>query len=401
MSGAAAGDTGTLRAPAAPPTLGVEVRQDLELRPDDAAAFEAMLESRPSTGVFVSRAWLSGFFAEPPMGFEPGLVLLRQAGALRAAVPIAVRRTMTRVHVGLLGGGLGSDRVDLVAARGYESLAADAFVAWMRDAFGDKALILELRDVPAESPLWGAVHRAGIERTLRHALHPREIHTLPYLDLHDGLPGIDAAPPAVNARSLAKHRRWLDRRCRLRIDLLREPPDIAHAFEALVRFLHARWRDPIESSVLDRPRARRFHERVLPRLAAENRLRMLRVSADGRTVAVFYGLATANWWGYYLAGYDREWAGRIRLGQITLAAAIDEATRAGAAEFDFLKGAERVKYFWAVRERATLDADLYSDRSGAQLRRATRATRDAAAAFAKSACNFLSINGYGAHPTVR
>ena len=112
---------------------------------------------------------------------------------------------------------------------------------------------------------------------------------------------------------------------------------------------------------------------------------MIRLSADMRTIGVFYGVASTSWWGYYLAGYDRAWAGRIHLGQLTLAAAIEQATKEGATEFDFLKGADRVKYVWPVRERSTIDADLYSQRSGAQLRRATRATREAAAALVKSA----------------
>ena len=92
-----------------------------------------------------------------------------------------------------------------------------------------------------------------------------------------------------------------------------------------------------------------------------------------------------TWAGYYLAGYDREWAGRIHLGQITLATAMDLAAQDGAAEFDFLKGAERTKYLWRVRERATVDADVYSTQAGPQVVRATRATRDAAVAFVKSA----------------
>lgn len=112
---------------------------------------------------------------------------------------------------------------------------------------------------------------------------------------------------------------------------------------------------------------------------------MIRLSTDMRTIAVFYGLAGSGWWGYYLAGYDRQWAGRIHLGQITLAAAIDLASRDGATEFDFLKGAERVKYLWPVRERSSLDANAYSEHSGSQFTRAAWATREAASAFVKSA----------------
>ena len=110
---------------------------------------------------------------------------------------------------------------------------------------------------------------------------------------------------------------------------------------------------------------------------------MIRLSADMRTIAVFYGLAAGAWWGYYLAGYDREWAGRIHLGQITLATAIDLAAQEGATEFDFLKGAERIKYLWPVRERATLDADVFSGTLRPQLPRAARAARDAAIAVGR------------------
>jgi CelD/BcsL family acetyltransferase involved in cellulose biosynthesis len=140
---------------------------------------------------------------------------------------------------------------------------------------------------------------------------------------------------------------------------------------------------------------RRFHRRVIPLLLGDGRLRMIRLSTDMRTIAVFYGFASSGWWGYYLAGYDREWAGRIHLGQITLATAINLATREGATEFDFLKGAERVKYLWPVRERSSLDADVYSENSGSQFTRAAWATREAASALVKSARNLFSTP---AHP---
>ena len=117
---------------------------------------------------------------------------------------------------------------------------------------------------------------------------------------------------------------------------------------------------------------------------------MIRISSDMRTVAVFYGMAIGDWWGYYLAGYDRKWAGRIHLGQITLAAAIELAVGEGAREFDFLKGVERVKYLWPVRERSAVDADAYSAHWGSQLNRATQSSRDVAAAVVKSARKLFS-----------
>jgi CelD/BcsL family acetyltransferase involved in cellulose biosynthesis len=382
-------------APAGP--LVVEVRRDLGLGSEDAASLEALIAGRPGIGVFLTKAWLSGFFAEPPSGFEPSLAMFREGSALRGVVPIAVRHTRTHVRVALLGGGTGSDRVDLLAARGLEAACSDALLTWLVEAFRGRAFVLELRDVPADSPLWGAIERANVERGLRLALQPREIHNLLYLDLTESSPS--ATPAGRSSGSMAKHRRWLARRGRLGVEILRDQDDVLDAFECLARFLHARWRDRGEGSVLDRPQALRFHRRALPLLLSEGRLRMVRLSVDKRPIAVFYGLAIGRWWGYYLAGYDRDWAGRLHLGHIMLATAIELAANEGAVEFDFLKGAERVKYLWPVRERATVDADLYSAQAGAQLDRAARATREAAAALARSARHLWDACGHSLKQT--
>ena len=375
--------------PPPPPADGlrVEVLLDMHLRGEDETALEALVEARPEVGVFMSKPWLSGFFAEGERGVEHAVLLLRnEAMLLRGFVAVAIRETLTHVRVTLLGGGLGSDRVDLLAARGFEAVAADTFLRWLRETFGAKGFVLELRDVCGNSPLWGAIHRAGIERTQRLALQPREVYTLPYLSLTDTGPGsMTDAPSAKSLRSLQKHRRWIERRCKLKIEVLDDVDDVMNAFDCLARLLSSRWRGHDKGSVLDDPRPVRFHRHVLPLLLSAGHLKMMRVSADARTVAVFYGLKGGTWWGYYLAGYDREWAGRIHLGQVNLGAAIDLAVRDGAAEFDFLKGAERMKYTWPVRERTTIDADVFSQNSGVQLARATRATRDATAALTKSA----------------
>lgn len=374
--------------PEAPERLSIEARRDLDLGPEDALALEALITTRPYVGVFLSKAWLAGFLAEPPDGAEPLLLLMREHGSLRGMVPIAIRRTLTHARVSLLGGGAGSDRVDLVAAPGYEPPCADLFLSWLADSFGPRGFVLELNDVPGSSPLWAAIHRAGAEGRPRVVLVPREISPVPYLDLL--APGSRLSTEARGSTSLARHRRWLEQRGRLRIETLRDPAEVMSAFDILVRFLSVRWRGQ-GGSVLDDPRAVRFHRCVLPLLLAEGRLRMIQLWADMRPIAVYYGVALGTWDGYYLAGYDREWAGRIHLGQITLATAIDLAAQRGAAEFDFLKGAERTKYLWRVSERATVNADVYSTHAGPQLVRATLAVRDAAVAFTKSARGLFAI----------
>ena len=372
--------------------MTIEVRQDLELSAKDTAAWGALAAGRPGIGVFVSRPWLSALFAYPPDGVEPALILFRDARALRGVAAIALRPAMSHVRVSLLGGGFVSDCVDLLLARGFEAAGADAFISWLGELFGPQGFVLELRDVPTTSPLWGAIHRASAERTINIVLQPREVYTMPYLPLgHSDTVALDGSPSADRLRSLEKHRRWLYRRCQPEITTLEDPADITEAFGALGGFLRERWKRDTDGSALDRRGVDRFHRHVLPLLLAADQLRMIRLSDGSQTRAVFYGVRSGGWFGYYLAGYDREWAGRIHLGQVMLASAIDIARTTGATEFDFLKGAERVKYVWPVSERATLDADVFSERPAAQLTRATRAGRDVAAALSKTARNlFLS-----------
>jgi hypothetical protein len=69
---------------------------------------------------------------------------------------------------------------------------------------------------------------------------------------------------------------------------------------------------------------------------------------------------------------------------------MDIARSEGATEFDFLKGAHRNKYAWPVRERTTVDADLFSGDASAQLTRAARAARDVAAAVRKAGRHLVS-----------
>lgn len=359
--------------------------RDLAFDAEDAQAFDAMVDARPETGLFVSRPWLSGYFNEPCPGTEYGLLLLRDDSGLRGVSPLAICETLTHARVRILGGGLGSDRVDVLAERGFEATCADALLSWLQDTFGARGFVLELRDVCASSSLWGAIHRTAAPAAHGLVMQPREIYTLPFLPLANGPTMPSGAPSEKTLRSVMKHRRSLERRCRLEVRLLVELADVMDALADLTRFLGARWRGRGDGSVLDDPRSARFHRHVVPQLLATGRLRMIRMTADGRTIAVFYGVAAGRWWGYYLAGYDREWAGRIHLGQVNLATAMDMAAVEGATEFDFLKGAEPVKYVWPVRERTAIDADVFSRSSGVQFARATRATRDATAALTKSA----------------
>jgi CelD/BcsL family acetyltransferase involved in cellulose biosynthesis len=262
---------------------------------------------------------------------------------------------------------------------------ADMFVEWLDDAFGEAGYVLELRDVPGDSALWGAIRRAIDERERPFVLMPIEVHAMPYLPLDER----DTESPggrAEKARSIAKHRGYLDRRGRIEFERLQDADSVLAGLDTLAAMLRSRWGAGI--SALDNPAMLQFQRHVLPRLQAEGRLRMMQMLVDRRPIAVCNlvtgGSAASRWCGYLLAGYDREWAGRIHLGRLALVASMQLAEREGAREFDFLKGPERFKYYWPVRERVSIDANLYSGTFRTQVTRARDEGRHAAVALFKS-----------------
>ena len=167
--------TVTARSHADDAAITVEWTRHLTLAGEDAVTLDRILAARPEVAVFMSPAWLAGFLEDPVEG-EPGFAILRQGSTIRGIAPIAVRRTRTQTRVSLLGGSFGSDRVDLVTARGFEGAGSDAFLQWLQATFGERGFVLELRDVPAASPLWGAISRATAEHRPGGAVQPREVN---------------------------------------------------------------------------------------------------------------------------------------------------------------------------------------------------------------------------------
>ena len=390
-------------APAPPPLpshaedgrLVVSLRRSLDWTADDLASLAAILDARPQVGVFLTKPWLSALLAAPPPGVEPAILVFHQHGALRGLIPLAINDTWAGVQVTLLGGAFRSDRVDLLADRGYESRLAERFLEWLGELGGRRGFVLKLRDVPDDSPLWGAIRRTIDEGKAPFVLVPREVHTLPYLPLAERTAG-SPADQATRVASLRRQWAALGRRGPLKIDLLEDTQDVMRGFDVLTQLLRARWGAGV--SVLDDAHTNVFHQSVLPELLSEGRVRMVLMRSGLRPVGVCYSFAGGDrvgdrgrsWWGYYLAAYDRDWAGRIHLGRLIIETAIDLAARERAQEFDFLKGAERYKHFWPVRERATVDADLYSGTSRSQVRRASVAARHAAVSLVKATRALLS-----------
>lgn len=124
-----------------------------------------------------------------------------------------------------------------------------------------------------------------------------------------------------------------------------------HLFVEDLLALHARrWRERGESGVLASPEVQAFHRQAAPDLLEAGMLRMVRLRASGRTLAVYYGFAHGRRAYGYLSGFDPDWSFESP-GTALLGHAIQDAAQRGCTEFHFLRGREPYKYAFGAVDR--------------------------------------------------
>jgi CelD/BcsL family acetyltransferase involved in cellulose biosynthesis len=136
---------------------------------------------------------------------------------------------------------------------------------------------------------------------------------------------------------------------------------VSEFVDALFRLHEARWHGLEQAGVLADPAIRRFHRAAAPLLQSAGLLRLHVLRLDERIVAAMYALHARGRAYCYLCGFDRNF-GTLSPGTLILGHSIWQAMCEGVREVDFLRGRERFKYHWGVRERPCYGRML--DRSG-------------------------------------
>jgi CelD/BcsL family acetyltransferase involved in cellulose biosynthesis len=89
---------------------------------------------------------------------------------------------------------------------------------------------------------------------------------------------------------------------------------------------------------------------------------------DSVPAAALYGLRHGDTFYFYQSGFDPVWS-RQSVGLVMKGLAIKSAIEEGAAEYDFLHGAEEYKCHWARQTRELVRLELYPHHSRGRLSR--------------------------------
>jgi CelD/BcsL family acetyltransferase involved in cellulose biosynthesis len=267
-------------------------------------------------------------------------------GVMIGLMPLHIMRYRSTPlrQVRFLGAPL-SDFQEILAARGHERAARDAFLAHLA----------------THSRLWDlcdfADQRQGTSLTVSEmpdGLRPLLVHhrVCPYVPL---APSWDEFVKRLSKNmrtNVGRRRRQVAKQFRAEYDVATDET-VGAAMEELYRLHNARWRRRGVAGAFAGARMQAFHHEVARKFLQRGWLRLHRLRLDGETRAAFYCFQLGRRVYYYLSGFDVAF-GKFSIGNVLMAQAIERAIGDGASEFDLLRGDETYKFAWKAEERATL-----------------------------------------------
>jgi CelD/BcsL family acetyltransferase involved in cellulose biosynthesis len=304
-----------------------------------APAWDDLWRRAPLATPFQAPAWLIPWWREIAGG-ELRVLAARTDGHLVGLLPLYLQHESEGGKLLPLGIAI-SDYLDGLFEEGPEIIAAEAMLRHL--AARDDWRRCELHPLRPGTPLLEGRAPPGLTDEIL-AFEPCLAVEVPVgaRELRDVLPG-------KIRDNLGNYSRRAERAGRVSFETA-TAATLREFIEALFRLHDARWQQLGCPGVLADPAIRRFHRAAAPLLLSSGLLRLHALRLDERIIAVMYALHARGRAYCYLCGFDPEF-GALSPGTLILGHSIWQAVREGAREVDFLRGQERFKYFWGVRER--------------------------------------------------
>ena len=342
-----------------------------------------LLAASDSRSVFLTWDWLNTWWRRFGEGQRLWVLTVRARGRLVGLAPLS-RASDGPIIRGLsvaefLGTGtVGSDHLDVITRRGFESSVNEALAHWLART---NDVVLCLRGVPR----FGSQAERLARRLETHGwtvdMTPDGV--CPYLPLAGRTwDDVFASFGPKQRKHVRRSIRTLRRAFDVSFEEARSEADRADALESLIRLHNARWHHRGGSTALDSHTLQAFHRDVTRRLHARGWLRLFTLRLNGTAAACLYGMHYRRTFFFYQSGFDEQLA-RFSPGLVTLALSIERAVDEGADEFDLLHGGEDYKRHWTPTAHELTRLDFYPPGVRAQLHRAATAAQRAARRWAR------------------
>lgn len=354
--GRAAVDVAVRSDPAGAGSPRVEVIDDVDRFHGLRQEWNALLEHSAADCLFLTWEWLFTWWTHLSAGARLHLLVVRSGRELIAIAPLLLRRRRALEApfpvLEFLGESAGTDYLDVILRSGAESEALRALSDCL-DAEKLALRLIRLRAGASAAALAVELERRGWwcngagDDVCPLARWPA--------------PSWDAYLATLRSKDRIEFRRRqnnLHKLFAVRFQQAEMEEERRAAMGALVALHDSRWRGRGGSTALHTPALRSFHDEV-SRLALERGwLRLYLLMLDGRPAAAQYSFRYRQTFYDYQKGFDPTYS-RHGVGLLMIGMTIKRAIEEGAAEYDFLHGAEPYKLRWAAQAQELTRVDLF------------------------------------------
>jgi CelD/BcsL family acetyltransferase involved in cellulose biosynthesis len=318
------------------------------------AGWEQIRRAAPTETLFLTLDWLEAWWRHLGPRGRPSILAVEDEAAPVALAPLHRAPIGRSGLVALRPLGVGvSDYLDLLLPP--EAERRGACLGALLDGLLARPLlwdVLDLPNVPAESPTVGELSRLGEVRGLRLAVLPG--YARPAVALSGTWDDYATSRPSKMRYNLRSRLRRLGQCGPVRFRTADTAGEVRMALGELTRLHARRWAGQRTSTIFSSSlRARAFYAEVVQRYAASGLLDLTLLEVGDRVVAGSLGFVERGTFYYYLPAWEPELA-IYAPSSLLLAHLIERAFAAGLERFDFMLGDEPYKAQWATEERHTV-----------------------------------------------
>jgi len=342
------------------------------LRPE----WNSLLRASASASPFLTWEWLQTWWRHLSGSSQLRILAVRAGTELVAVAPF--RLTTCTAHLrclDMLGtGDAGSDYLDIVIRRGWESKAVPAIEQFVRSQ-NTTLRLTHLGPSAAAGQLADRLAEGGWTRTATTG------GTCPFIPLAGHTWDSYLATLGASHRANVRRRiRALEQKFDVRFERVTTETARREALPRLIQYHRRRF--DVRGTAFGSEPARAFHDELTRRALDSGWLRMYVLHLNGTPAAVMYGVLYDHTFYFYQHGFDdgyQQYSIGLVLMALTIRAAIDE----GAGEFDMLWGVEPYKFLWARDTRELRNIHVFPAGVGGRIHHHLfHARRRAGAAFA-------------------
>ena len=309
---------------------------------DELAALEGEWTRTEIPSPMQSHAWITTWWeVYGSRHRELCVVVARDADQTVGIAPMYID---TRGNLRWLGDGdVCSDHASLLAVEGYHHEFARRLADWLHNSTATSWRNIVFESIDSESSVYRTMLSALTNsNTIRSGRS--EVGSC-YVELPDTW---EEYLLRVSKNHRKRCRRWIKTYFlsgRAIVDTATTPEACLRYWDTLVRLHNDRRNQMGECGVFENQYFARFHERVVPKLAAVGNLQLRILRVDGQALAAEYVLQDDTTWYAYQSGLSPE-GEAVSAGNLSIVALMRDAISAGCKRVDLLRGVEPYKFSW-------------------------------------------------------